>query len=152
VSQLAPAKPSDFLNNGDSDASTTDSASQYLLFRGLDPSVSEVVIAKGAAKLYKSAEMAQVDSTGKSKKANSKIPTGSSGTLGARQGSILRILLVRDRRTDESWRYGFVEFATPDVSQPRTRYVDRVLQATSIKHCLARQYPCCVLDLDLDIC
>lgn len=40
--------------------------------------------------------------------------TGDSN-LGAREGSIRRVLLVRDRRTNESWRYGFAEFATVQV-------------------------------------
>lgn len=42
--------------------------------------------------------------------------TGDSN-LGARDGSIRRVLLVRDRRSNESWRYGFAEFATIQDAQ-----------------------------------
>ena len=42
--------------------------------------------------------------------------TGDSN-LGAREGTLRRILLVRDRRSNESWRYGFAEFATIDDAQ-----------------------------------
>lgn len=34
---------------------------------------------------------------------------------GAREGSVKRVLLVRDRKTGESWRFGFVEFAGVEV-------------------------------------
>lgn len=43
--------------------------------------------------------------------------TGDSN-LGAREGSIRRVLLVRDRRSNESWGYGFAEFATVQVHNP----------------------------------
>ena len=35
---------------------------------------------------------------------------------GAREGSVKRVLLIRDRRTGESWRFGFVEFAGVEVA------------------------------------
>lgn len=38
---------------------------------------------------------------------------------GAREGSVKRVLLVRDRRTGESWRFGFVEFAGVEVITPK---------------------------------
>lgn len=99
-------------NTGDNDVSTDGTPSQFLLLRGLESSVTEEVLAKGVAKLYKPANsQAQVNTTKKSKVAST---TGDSN-LGARDGSLRRVLLVRDRRSNESWRYGFAEFATAAV-------------------------------------
>lgn len=41
--------------------------------------------------------------------------TTGDANLGAKEGSLRRVLLVRDRHTNESWRYGFAEFGTVDV-------------------------------------
>ena len=107
-------KPSEFLNSGDSDVSPDSVPSQFLIFRGLEPTVTEDLLAKGVTKLYKSSEVSTTMST---KKGNSKVAsTTGDANLGAKDGSLRRILLVRDRRSNESWRYGFAEFATVDVS------------------------------------
>ena len=108
------SKPSEFLNSGDSDVSPDSIPSQFLIFRGLEPTVTEDLLAKGVTKLYKSSEFSTTAST---KKGNSKVAsTTGDANLGAKDGSIRRILLVRDRRSNESWRYGFAELATVDVS------------------------------------
>ena len=110
-----PPKPSEFLNSGDSDASPDGVPSQFLLLRGLEPTVTEDLLAKGVAKLYKPSGLAPSSST--SKKGNAKVAsTTGDANLGAKEGSIRRVLLVRDRRSNESWRYGFAEFASVDVS------------------------------------
>jgi hypothetical protein len=47
-------------------------------------------------------------------KLKSTAPTNSTVGLGAKPGSLRRVFLMRDRKTNESWRYGFAEFATVD--------------------------------------
>jgi len=102
-------------NNGDNDAAPDNQPSQFLLFRGLEPSVTEELLAKGVTKLYKPpSSNAQATQENQKKGAKVASTTGDSN-LGAREGSLRRVLLVRDRRTNESWRYGFAEFATVEV-------------------------------------
>jgi hypothetical protein len=100
-------------NHGDNDAAPENQASQFLLFRGLESSVTEELLAKGVAKLYRPAS--GDNSAGNQKKGAKVASTTGDSNLGARDGSIRRVLLVRDRRTNESWRYGFAEFATIQV-------------------------------------
>nr|XP_001400452.2 rna-binding protein [Aspergillus niger CBS 513.88] len=102
-------------NHGDNDAAPENQPSQFLLFRGLEPSVTEELLAKGVAKLYRPASGNEAPGNGK-KGAKVASTTGDSN-LGAREGSIRRVLLVRDRRSNESWRYGFAEFATIQDAQ-----------------------------------
>lgn len=110
------AKPSEFLNSGDSDVSPDGSPSQFLLLRGLEPTVTEELLAKGVAKMYKPSGGSSPPTAPASRKGGAKVAsTTGDANLGARDGSIRRVLLVRDRRNDESWRYGFAEFATVDV-------------------------------------
>lgn len=99
-------------NNGDSDASLDSTPSQFLLLRGLEPTVSEEMLAKGIAKLYKAS-----DNPGDlSKKPNAKVTsTTATSNFGAQEGSIKRVFVVRNRETDDSWRYGFVEFHSVEV-------------------------------------
>ncbi|KAI9374059.1 hypothetical protein BJX61DRAFT_541107 [Aspergillus egyptiacus] len=102
-------------NHGDNDAAPENQPSQFLLFRGLEASVTEELLAKGVAKLYRpnNSEGAPANQKKGAKVAST---TGDSN-LGAREGSIRRVLLVRDRRSNESWRYGFAEFATIQDAQ-----------------------------------
>ena len=104
------------INTGDNDAAPEGTPSQFLLLRGLESSVTEELLAKGVAKLYKpfSATGSQEPPANVKKGAKVASTTGDSN-LGARDGSIRRVLLVRDRRSNESWRYGFAEFATVEV-------------------------------------
>ncbi|KAL8652206.1 MAG: hypothetical protein Q9226_004363 [Calogaya cf. arnoldii] len=106
------------MNSGDSDASPNGTPSQFLLLRGLEPTVSEDLLAKGVSKLYKPSRRSSPPAASASKKANSKVAsTTGDANLGAKEGSLRRVLLVRDRKTNESWRYGFAEFATVDDAQ-----------------------------------
>lgn len=110
----APSKPQ-YMNSGDSDAHPNGAPSQFLLIRGLEPSVTEDLLAKGVAKLYKPGRRQSPPATS-SKKGNAKVAsTTGDANLGAKEGSLRRVLLVRDRRSNESWRYGFAEFGTIDV-------------------------------------
>lgn len=115
VAQL-PAKSTNQLDNGASDASPNGTPSQFLLLRGLEPTVTEDLLAKGVAKLYKPSRKPLPESKNLSKKGNAKVAsTTGDANLGAREGSLRRVLLVRNRKTNESWRYGFAEFATIEV-------------------------------------
>ena len=101
-------------NYGDNDVAPDGMPSQFLLFRGLEPSVTEELLAKGVAKLYKPLG-ANAQGANANKKGAKVSSTTGDANLGAREGSIRRVLLVRDRRSNESWRFGFAEFATVDV-------------------------------------
>ncbi|KAL9600566.1 MAG: hypothetical protein Q9219_003112 [cf. Caloplaca sp. 3 TL-2023] len=106
------------MNSGDSDASPDGSPSQFLLLRGLEPTVTEDLLAKGVSKLYKPNRPPTPPTTSNPKKNNAKIAsTTGDANLGAKEGSLRRVLLIRDRRSNESWRYGFAEFETVDDAQ-----------------------------------
>ncbi|KGO48588.1 Nucleotide-binding, alpha-beta plait [Penicillium expansum] len=97
-------------NDGDNDVAPETQPSQFLLIRGLEASVTEELLAKGVAKLYRPS--GTNDSAPDNQKKGSKVAsTTGDSNLGAREGSLRRVLLVRDRRTNASWRYGFAEFA-----------------------------------------
>lgn len=102
------------MNNGDSDVSTNGIPSQFLLIRGLELSVTEDLLNKGVSKLFKPGADSKVSqASGKKGKVSS--TTGNSN-VGAREGSLRRVLLVRDRQTNEAWRHGFAEYSSIDVS------------------------------------
>lgn len=103
------------MNSGDSDVSTDGSPSQFLLIRSLEPTVTEELLAKGVAKLYKPNPAAGQANASQPNKAAKVASTTGDANLGAREGSLRRILLVRDRRTNDSWRYGFAEYASVEV-------------------------------------
>ncbi|KAL8683077.1 MAG: hypothetical protein Q9186_000891 [Xanthomendoza sp. 1 TL-2023] len=106
------------MNSGDSDAAPNGVPSQFLLLRGLEPTVTEDILAKGVSKLYKPSRRSSPPAATNMKKGNAKVSsTTGDANLGAKEGSLRRVLLVRDRRSDESWRYGFAEFATVDDAQ-----------------------------------
>ncbi|KAL1973822.1 hypothetical protein VTN31DRAFT_5382 [Thermomyces dupontii] len=111
----AAAPPPRVANNGDNDVATDNTPSQFVLFRGLESSVTEELFAKGVTKLYKPSQTDKQNASGEQQPKGIK-PTSSSGDAnsGAREGSLRRVLLVRDRRTNESWKFGFAEFATVD--------------------------------------
>ena len=112
-----PAKPTNYMNSGDSDVSPNGAPSQFLLLRGLEPTVTEDLLAKGVTKLYKPSRGTSPPAAAAFKKGNAKVSsTTGDANLGAKEGSLRRVLLVRDRRSNESWRYGFAEFGTVDVS------------------------------------
>ena len=111
----AVTKQPEFMNSGDSDVSTNGAPSQFLLLRSLEPTVTEELLAKGVAKLYKPNPVAAQANTNPPKKGAKVASTTGDANLGAREGSIRRVLLVRDRRTNDSWRYGFAEYASIEV-------------------------------------
>lgn len=97
-------------NDGDNDVAPETQPSQFLLIRGLEASVTEELLAKGVSKLYRPS--GNNDSAPDNQKKGSKVAsTTGDSNLGAREGSLRRVLLVRDRKTNASWRYGFAEFA-----------------------------------------
>jgi hypothetical protein len=104
-----------FVNSGDSDVSIDGVPSQFILIRGLEPTVTEEVLSKGVAKLYKPA-LNSTQAQPQGKKGAKVASTTGDANLGAKDGSLRRVFLIRDRRSNDSWRYGFAEFATVDVS------------------------------------
>ncbi|KAK6580576.1 hypothetical protein PZA11_006812 [Diplocarpon coronariae] len=113
---------SGFAATGDSDASPDGAASQFLLLRGLEPGVNEELLAKGVSKLYK-AKASTPPAEGTSSKKRQISSTTNDASLGARDGSLQRVLLVRDRKSNDSWRYGFAEFSTvEDASAAMVKY------------------------------
>ena len=109
-------KPSNYSSSGASDTSPDGTPSQFLLLRGLEPTVTEDLLAKGVAKLYKPGRKSSPSLASTSKKGSAKVSsTTGDANLGAKEGSLRRVLLVRSRKSQESWRYGFAEFATVEV-------------------------------------
>ncbi|TKA82282.1 hypothetical protein B0A49_00435 [Cryomyces minteri] len=100
--------------HGDHDSGDAKAPTQFLLVRSLQPSTTEQVLANGIAKLYKSSRSSSTTGNDGSDKPlttyKGLVSTTSGIYLGAPEGSIKRVLLVRDRRTNKSWGYGFVEF------------------------------------------
>jgi RNA-binding protein 5/10 len=90
---LTHPTPTYFTNDGQRDMAMSP-PSQFLLFRNLESGVNEEILSRGVLKL-----------------ATPAAPTGAS------ESSLKRVLLVRDRRTNESWRFGFAEFSTPQEAQ-----------------------------------
>ena len=115
VAQASMSALSGFATTGDSDASPDDTASQFLLLRGLEPGVNEELLVKGVSKLYRTkSSTPPIDlQSGKKKMAS----TTNDSSLGAKDGSLRRILLIRDRKSNDSWRYGFAEYNTVEDAQ-----------------------------------
>lgn len=110
------------MNVGDNDASPDNTPSQFLLFRGLEPSSSEDIFLKGVSKLYKPSS-SETNNHQSAKRGVKVASTTGDGNLGAKEGSLRRVLLVRDRHTNESWRFGFAEYASVvDAKAALTRY------------------------------
>ncbi|KAI0999079.1 hypothetical protein K3495_g9117 [Podosphaera aphanis] len=116
MAQINQSNMSGFVATGDSDASPHGTASQFLLFRGLEPGVTEELLAKGVSKLLKIKSNTSSSDISAVKK-NKISSTTNDASLGAREGSMRRVLLIRDRKTHDSWRYGFAEFSTVDDAQ-----------------------------------
>ncbi|KAL3420234.1 RNA-binding protein [Phlyctema vagabunda] len=114
VAQPNMSSFSGFATTGDSDASPDSTASQFILLRGLEPGVTEEMLAKGVCKLYKSKADGSSDVQTKKVKIAS---TSNDTSLGAKAGSLRRVLLVRDRKSNDSWRYGFAEFNNVEDAQ-----------------------------------
>ncbi|CAN8100284.1 unnamed protein product [Discula destructiva] len=100
---------------GETDECPQQFPSQYLVIRGLDPSINEELFAEGVKKLYVEAKPEPKKDT--QNKLKSTAPTANTARLGARPDSLRRVFLVRDKHTDEGMRYGFAEFATLEDAQ-----------------------------------
>ncbi|KAF6812332.1 RNA-binding protein [Colletotrichum sojae] len=109
-----PIDPSQYrhLLTGESDAA--DTPSQILVFFPLASSVTEDVLAAGAAKLELAQKPAAPRASGDGPKLKSTAPTGDASGYGAKPGSLHRIFLMRDQDTNESFNFGFAEFWTVD--------------------------------------
>jgi RNA-binding protein 5/10 len=117
VAQAKMSTFSGFSTTGDSDASPDNTASQFLLIRGLEPGVNEDLLFKGVSKLYK---IRPLPDQNNKKKISS---TSNDASLGAKDGSLRRVLLIRDRKSDDSWRYGFAEYnSVEDAQAAMTKY------------------------------
>lgn len=100
---------------GETDEDPQQFPSQYLVIRGLDPNITEEGLAEGVKQLYVEAKQEPKKET--QNKLKSTAPTANTANLGAKQDSLRRVFLIRDRRTDEALRYGFAEFATLEDAQ-----------------------------------
>ncbi|RPB26533.1 hypothetical protein L211DRAFT_681961 [Terfezia boudieri ATCC MYA-4762] len=107
---LTHPTPTSFQNDGSRDVEET-TVSQFLLFRELAEGVGEEMLAKGVQKLLAPSPNSAEHAQGGPKNGATAVEDG------AREGSVKRVLLIRDRRTDESWRFGFVEFAGVEDSK-----------------------------------
>ncbi|KAH6628396.1 hypothetical protein F5144DRAFT_578892 [Chaetomium tenue] len=97
---------------GETDECLQQTPSQYIVIRDLEGSVTEEVLAKGVMKLFVDDPKPAKETPTTVNKLKSTAPTNSTVGLGAKSGSLRRVFLMRDRKTNESWRYGFAEFAT----------------------------------------
>ncbi|KAK4157016.1 hypothetical protein C8A00DRAFT_12098 [Chaetomidium leptoderma] len=97
---------------GETDECPQQAPSQYVVIRDLEGSVSEEVLAKGVMKLFVENPEPAKEAPTTTNKLKSTAPTNSTVGLGAKPGSLRRVFLMRDCKTNESWRYGFAEFAT----------------------------------------
>lgn len=84
-----------------------------LVIHGLPANVDETLLANGVSKLLR---IPNAPSNGSGVKGPTKLmSTATVRTRGAKEGSLHRVFLVRDRETAESWRYGFAEFFSTKV-------------------------------------
>ena len=97
---------------GETDQCPQQTPSQYVVVRDLGGSVTEEVLAKGVMKLFVENPEPPKEAPTTTNKLKSTAPTNSTVGLGAKPGSLRRVFLMRDRKTNDSWRYGFAEFAT----------------------------------------
>ena len=110
--------------------------SQFLLFRGLEATVTVQLLAKGAAKLYRTGTVPPTLQVPSTKKLGAKVSsTTAESKLGAKEGSLRRVLLVKDRWSDESWRFGFAEFASIEVRLRFLVLLTTLIQTAGLASC-----------------
>lgn len=84
-----------------------------MVIRDLESSVTEQVLASGVMKLFlDTSSDRSKEALNTTNKLKSTAPTAGTAGLGAKPGSLRRVFLMRDRRSNDSWKYGFAEFAT----------------------------------------
>ncbi|KAI8951603.1 hypothetical protein F4801DRAFT_286385 [Xylaria longipes] len=100
--------------DGQSDECPQQTPSQFVVVRGLAPSVNETILAAGVKKLYMSKEDEPKQSSNVPTKLRSTAPIGNTHGLGAKPGSLVRVFMVRDKMSEISCNYGFAEFSALD--------------------------------------
>ncbi|KAI1291290.1 hypothetical protein F5Y03DRAFT_403509 [Xylaria venustula] len=100
--------------DGQSDECPQQTASQFVVIRGLASSTNETTLAAGIKKLYISKEDERKQASGVPTKLRSTAPIGNTHGLGAKPGSLIRVFMVRDKASEISCNYGFAEFSTLD--------------------------------------
>jgi hypothetical protein len=89
------------------------SSCPLLVIHGLAANVDENLLANAVSKLLRDPNDA---SNGTGNKGPTKLmSTATVRARGAKEGSLHRVFLVRDRGTGDSWRYGFAEFFSAKV-------------------------------------
>ena len=99
--------------NGSTDATITNDVSQILVVYPLPSFVDEDSFATDIKKLELTVPKVQ-DPSEPLPKLKSTAPSSNPVGVGARPNSVHRVFLMRDVRTKESFKYGFVEFWTKD--------------------------------------
>ncbi|KAF7550696.1 hypothetical protein G7Z17_g5547 [Cylindrodendrum hubeiense] len=89
-----------------------DVPSQILVVYPLPPFVNEDMFINDIKRLEVEKVDNAKDNSNGAPKLKSTAPTGDTSRYGARPGSLHRVFLMRDTNTDESFKYGFVEFWT----------------------------------------
>lgn len=105
---MTAPKPAHFKNTGAKDISPD--PSHFLIFKNLDPNVTEDKLAKGGMKLFKADDVLN-NTIGKV------ASTAATVHAGAQPGSLRRVFLIRDKQTKGSWCFGFAEFINVQVCQ-----------------------------------
>ncbi|KAI9904083.1 hypothetical protein N3K66_000612 [Trichothecium roseum] len=98
-------------------ADAAQAPSQILVVYPLGSFINENTLAEELKRLEIEKPAATRDTTAGAPKLKSTAPTGDTTGLGARQGSLHRVFLMRDVQSHESFKYGFVEFWTLDDAQ-----------------------------------
>lgn len=93
-------------------ADAADVPSQILVVYPLAPFVDEEMLARDLQRLELRKPEAPKNTGGDAPKLKSTAPTNDASGYGARPGSLHRVFLMRDTESNESFKYGFVEFWT----------------------------------------
>ncbi|KAI5464021.1 hypothetical protein BGZ63DRAFT_351405 [Mariannaea sp. PMI_226] len=100
-----------------------DTPSQILVVYPLAPFVTEEMLANDLMRLEVEKPETTKDTSNGAPKLKSTAPVGNTAGYGARPGSLHRVFLMRNVNTDESFKYGFVEFWTlEDATAAMTKF------------------------------
>lgn len=98
--------------DGKSDECPQQAPSPFLVIRDLPSSANENTLSNGIKSLYVAKGDEPKQTPGAPPKLKSTAPVGNTSGLGAKPGSLVRVFLIRERSSEISCNYGFVEFAT----------------------------------------